>query len=102
MGVIVTSLATDRCVGENISYTWVQLGAAATGLGVPATRLGARQRSLGAPATILGAPATALGARATTLGAARITVEQSGKNISSRNGAAGPGNHSYYSSFNEF
>ena len=51
--------------------------------------LGARETSLGAPATSLGAP--------------QNTVEKSGKyNIFFRNAAGGPGNHSYYISFNDY
>ena len=47
-------------------------------------------------------PATNLGAPATCLGAPRTTVEQSGKNnILFGNAAGVPGNHSYYSSFND-
>jgi len=42
-----------------------------------------------------------LGVPATSLGAPRITVEQSGKNIFFGNAAGGPGNHSYYLSFND-
>jgi len=58
---------------------------------------------LGAPATSMGVPMTSLGALATSQGAPRITVEQSGKNnIIFGNPAGGPGNHSYYLSFNDF
>jgi len=43
-----------------------------------------------------------LGMPATSLGPPQITVEQSGKNIFFGNAAGGPGNHSYYLSFNDF
>ena len=81
MGVIVISLRTPRCAGENFGCTWEHLGAPATSLGAPTTSLGARTKSLGAP---------------------RITVEQFGKNIFFGNAAGAPGNHSYYLSFNDF
>jgi len=87
MGVIVIGLGTPRSAGENFGCTWQHLGAPTT--------------SLGAPATSLGAPMTSLGALATSLGAPRITVEQSGKNISFGNTAGAPGNQSYYISFND-
>jgi len=74
MGVIVIGLGTSRSGGENIRCTWERLGVPATSLIMPAT----------------------------TLGAPRITVEQSGKNIFFGNAAGAPGNHSYYSSFNDF
>jgi len=81
MGVIVIGLGTSRSARENFGCTWERLGA---------------------PVTSLGAPTTSLGTPATTLGAPRITVEQSGKNIFFGNAAGAPGNHSYYSSFNDF
>jgi len=86
MGVIGISLGIPRSTGENLGCSWEHLGAPAT--------------SLGAPATSLGAPVTSLGVPATNLGAPRITVEQFGKNILV-NAAGAPGNHSYYSSFND-
>jgi len=95
MGVIVIGLGTSRSARENFGCTWEHLGAPATSLGVPAT-------SLGVPVTRLSAPTTSLGAPATTLGAPQITVEQSGKTIFFGNAAGAPGNHSYYSSFNDF
>jgi len=88
MGVIVKGLGTSRSAGENFGCTWERLGAPATSLGVPVTSLSAPTTSLGAPVTTLGAP--------------QITVEQSGKNIFFGNAAGAPGNHSYYSSFNDF
>jgi len=88
MRVIVIGLGTSRSAGENFGCTWEHLGTPATSLGAPATSLGAPTTSLGAPAIILGAP--------------RITVEQSGKDIFFGNTAGAPGNHSYYSSFNDF
>jgi hypothetical protein len=47
------------------------------------------------------APAKNLGAPATSLGVHQITVQQSGKNVFFGNAAGGPGNHSYYLSFND-
>jgi hypothetical protein len=71
MGLIVISLGTLWCAGENVGCTWEHLGVRAT--------------SLGAPLTSLGAPG--------------ITGEQSGKNFG--NAAGAPGNRSYYLSFND-
>jgi len=100
MEVIVTSLGTLQSARENFGSTWEHLGEPATCLGAPATCLGAPATCLGVPATSLGAPTTSLGAPVTTLGAPRIPVEQFGKNILG-NAAGGPGNHSYYLSFND-
>ena len=51
----------------------------------------------------LRAPTTQLGAPVTSLVAPRITVTQSGKQkFFFGNAAGGPGNHSYYLSFNDF
>jgi len=87
-GVPVISLGTPRSAGENFGCTWEGLEAPATSLGVPTTSLGAPTTSLGTPTTSLGAP--------------RITVPQSGQNIFFGIAAGAPGNHSYYSSFNDF
>jgi len=56
-----------------------------------------------APTTSLEAPTTNLRAPATSLGELQITVEQAETNsIFCRNAASEPGNHSNYSSFNDF
>ena len=88
MGVVVMSLGTSQSAGENVGWTWEQLGAPTT--------------SQGAPKTSLGVPTTSLAAPTTSLGAPRITVQQSGKNNFFENTAGGPGNYSYYLSFNDF
>jgi len=72
MGVMVMSLETHQCTGENFGCTWEDSRA----------------------------PATSMGVLVATLGAPRITVKQSGKNII-RNTTVAPGNHIYYLSFND-
>jgi len=39
MGVIVISLGTPQCAGENFGWTWDHLGVPATSLRAPATSL---------------------------------------------------------------
>jgi len=73
MGVIVICMRTPRSARENFGCTWEHLGV----------------------------PMTSLGVLTTCLEAPQITIEQSGKNDIFGNVAGGPGNHSYYLSFND-
>ena len=54
------------------------------------------------PVTNLSALTTSLGGLVICLRASQRTVELSGKNLFFENPAGGPGNHSYYLSFNDF
>jgi hypothetical protein len=54
------------------------------------------------PAISLGAPVPSLGMQGTNLEGPRITVKKSGKNDIFGNIAGVPGNHGYFSLFNDF
>jgi len=99
MQVIVITLRIPQSPRENIGCTWEHLGASTTSLGAPKRSLGATTTSLGAPTIWVGARTTGLRASVTSLEAPQIIVQQSRKNIFG-NAAGAPGNHSYYSSFN--
>jgi len=91
-----------RSAREGRQQAWVHQQWAWVHLGAPVTSLGAPTASLRPLPTSLGGPMTALGMPATRLGASRLTVEQSGNNLSFGNAAGVPGYHSYYLFFNDF
>jgi len=92
MAVIVISLRTPRSTGAKFGCTREHLGAPVTSLGTPTT-------TLGAPTTILGEPTTCLGAPGSTSDHCKAVWEN---DIFFENVVGGPGNHSYYLSFNDF